>query len=126
MWKWLQGQENSTCYMSPDIAECSLTENLAENRWFKKILTEQKHQKSPFCPRESFQMIQSLEHLRTESLWEAEVRCHRTPILTHSNQVLEVLQHHVFVKIFLGRVQQSPFFRSEMYIHIIICHCILK
>lgn len=46
--------------------------------------------------------------------------------LTYSIEVPVGIQHYFFVKIFLGRIQQSPFIPSEMYIHIFIGHCILK
>ena len=46
--------------------------------------------------------------------------------LTNSSQVPEGLQHHILVEILLGRVQQSPLFLSEVHMHIIIGHCILK
>ena len=45
--------------------------------------------------------------------------------LTNSSEVPEGLQHHILVEILLGRVQQSPLFRGEVHMHIIIGHCIL-
>ena len=46
--------------------------------------------------------------------------------LTYSNEVPVGLQHHIFVETLLWRIQQSPFFLSEVHMHIIIGQCILK
>ena len=46
--------------------------------------------------------------------------------LTYSIEVPVGLQHHIFVETLLWRIQQSPFFLSEVHIHIIIGQCILK
>ena len=46
--------------------------------------------------------------------------------LTYRSKVPVGLQHNIFVEIHLGRIQQIPFFFSEVHMHIIISHCILK
>jgi hypothetical protein len=46
--------------------------------------------------------------------------------LTYSSQVLVSLQHHISVETFLGMIQQSPLFLSEVHMHFIVGHCILK
>ena len=45
---------------------------------------------------------------------------------TYNSEVPVGLQHHIFVETLLGRIQQIPLFPSEVHMHIIISHCILK
>ena len=45
---------------------------------------------------------------------------------TYNSEVPVGLQHHIFVETLLGRIQQIPLFPSEVHVHIIISHCILK
>ena len=47
-------------------------------------------------------------------------------MFSYSSEVLIGLQHHIFVQILLGRIQQIPLFQSEVDMYIIIGHCILK
>ncbi len=47
-------------------------------------------------------------------------------ILTYRSKVPVGLQHNIFVEIHLGRIQQIPFFFSEVHMHIVKSHCILK
>ena len=46
--------------------------------------------------------------------------------LTYSSEVPVGLQDNIFVEPLLRKIQQDPFFLSEVYVHIIIGHCILK
>ena len=46
------------------------------------------------------------------------------PIVAYGTEVPVGLQHHIFVETLLGRIQQNPFFLSEVHMHIIIAHCI--
>ena len=46
--------------------------------------------------------------------------------LTYTSEVSVGLHHHIFVETLLERIQQSPFFPSEVDMHVIIGHCILK
>ena len=54
------------------------------------------------------------------------LKCDGKFSLTYSSEVSVGLQHHIFVETPLGRIQQSPFFTSEVNMHIIIGHWILK
>ena len=54
------------------------------------------------------------------------LKCEWKFILTYNSKVSVGLQHHIFVEILLGSIQQTPFFPSEVNMHVIICHCILK
>lgn len=46
--------------------------------------------------------------------------------IAYSSEVHIGLQHHIFIKILLRKIQQSPIFPSEVNMHIIIGHCILN
>ena len=45
---------------------------------------------------------------------------------TYNREVPVGLQHHIFVETLLGRIQQIPLFPSEVHMHIVKSHCILK
>lgn len=46
------------------------------------------------------------------------------PNVAYSSEIPVGLQHHIFVETLLGRIQQNPFFLSEVHMHIVIAHCI--
>lgn len=47
-------------------------------------------------------------------------------VLTHRDQVPEVLQHHVLVQVYLGGVQQRQLFLGEDHSHVLEGHSFLK
>ena len=46
--------------------------------------------------------------------------------ITYRSKVPVGVQHNIFVEIHLGRFQQIPLFFSEVHMHILKSHCILK
>ena len=48
------------------------------------------------------------------------------PVLTHWDQIPEVLQHHILVQLLLGRVQQPELLLREGHSHIREGHCLLQ
>ncbi|XP_032746904.1 uncharacterized protein C1orf185 homolog [Rattus rattus] len=58
-----------------------------------------------------------VQHLQTNTVF---------PFASYSSEVPVGLQRHIFVEALLRRIQQDPLSPSEVYVNIIICHCILS
>ena len=72
------------------------------------------------------QEFQGPAHPRTHKYCRGLAFSHRAPVLTHRDQVPEVLQHHFLVQLPLGEVQQPQLLLCEDHGHILEGHCLLQ
>ena len=59
-------------------------------------------------------------------MFHADIQLERAPVLTHRDQVPEVLQGHVSVQHPLGRVQQTQLLLCEDHSHVLERHDLLQ
>ena len=62
----------------------------------------------------------------TKLLLETNIQLQRAHVLTHRDQVPEVLQHHFSVQLPLGGVQQPQLLLREDHSHVLECHYLLQ
>ena len=67
-----------------------------------------------------------IPQLRLEAAKYIYFKKERAPVLTHWDQIPEVLQHHILVQLLLGRVQQPQLLLREGHSHIREGHCLLQ